>query len=110
MQITSIKAWAPILVAIISLAGTVIVAYSQTYKAETSSLQTIIDQINDKVIPKLQDTIDRLSIELASIRERVARLEGRVEARAMRPEPKPMAYELPKIGLEGQQRLMGVIK
>jgi len=63
-----IKAWAPIITAIIALVGTIAVAYFQSNSAKGSDLKEIVKHTNNVVLPKLEDTI-------VSLRERVAKLE-----------------------------------
>lgn len=92
---TKIKAWTPIIVALIALIGSVWGAYYQAGRSDTydAAVRALVDQLNETIIPHIQESI-------ADIRERLAVIEAgccrrTVEAAKDRP-PAPRAYGLLK--------------
>ena len=63
-KIEHIKAWAPIITAIIALIGMVVVAL---ISASSSKVNGVIDRLDQKLIPKLEEKIDKLEIKLAEL-------------------------------------------
>ena len=101
-RITStMKLRTAVITSMISLLGTLVVIYLQQYSAKESSVQVVVDQINDKILPRLQDVLHELTQENKDLISRVARLEGIEEGRSkhatvsepkpprVKPEPKP---------------------
>lgn len=68
---TRLKAWTPIIVALLALIGCVWSAYYQSGKSDTydSTVRALVDQLNDNIIPHIQES-------LADIRERLAVIEA----------------------------------
>ena len=127
-----VKAWMPLITALISLAGVITVAILQFGAARESSVKTIVEQLNDKVIPNLQqgfndlsDTNNKIVDKVSEQQARIARLEGILEillrdkygARRKPPELKPLLtkpapldktdekkekIEIPKINIQQQ--------
>jgi hypothetical protein len=59
-----IKAWAPIVTAVIALIGTVVVAL---ISAPSSRVDSVVNRLDEKVIPKLEEKIDKLEVQLAEL-------------------------------------------
>lgn len=66
-----IKAWTPIIVALLALIGCVWSAYYQSGRTDQSdaAVRALVDQLNDRIIPQMQEAI-------AEIRERLAVIEA----------------------------------
>lgn len=66
-----LKAWTPIIVALLALIGCVWSAYYQSGKSDTydASVKALVDQLNNNIIPHIQES-------LADIRERLAVIEA----------------------------------
>ena len=105
-KIARIKVWTPFLTAIVSLAGVIIVAILQFGTAKESSVTAVIDQtkvvveqINEKVIPRLQSLVDSLAKDNTSLRERIAKMEGQLEEIRYRRNPRirPKPDEEPEL-------------
>jgi len=90
-----IKALMPLFTALVSLAGVITVAILQFGTARESSVTAVIEQtnvvveqINEKVIPRLQSLVDSLTKENVELRERIAKLEGKLEEIQRRRNPR----------------------
>lgn len=66
-----IKAWSPIIVALIALVGCVWSAYYQSGKSDhhDAAVRALVEQLNDSIIPRVQES-------LSEIRERLAIIEA----------------------------------
>ena len=117
-----IKAWAPIATAIIALVGTLIVAWMS---APSSKVNSMIERLDKKLIPKLEEKIEKLEIKTAELEvyrkvfeKEIDRLQskpaatGPVEPIAVKITaakaiaPKKEKVELPRIQME--QRVLDV--
>lgn len=67
-----IKTWTPIIVALLSILGTIFVAILQSGSASKGEVTALVEQINDKTIPYLQNRLD-------DIADRLSRIEGKIE-------------------------------
>jgi Txe/YoeB family toxin of Txe-Axe toxin-antitoxin module len=54
----------------------------QSTSAKEDSVKTLVTQMNDRVIPGIQDVLDTLSQDHYKLCERVAKLEGKEEGKA----------------------------
>lgn len=68
---TRLKAWTPIIVALLALIGCVWSAYYQSGKSDTydAAVKALVDKLNNNIIPHIQES-------LADIRERLAVIEA----------------------------------
>jgi hypothetical protein len=117
-----IKAWAPIITAVIALAGTVIVAWMS---APSSKVNSMIERLDQKLIPKLEETIDELKVKVAKLEvyrevfekeidklKSTAKTVGPPESIAAKVSaanakvPKEAKFELPRVQME--QRVLDV--
>lgn len=120
---TMLKDLTPVLLGLISLIGTVVVAYlqfdtsdrvdagaakaEQATKATEAKIEVIVEQINTNVIPTMQSTIKELVKENMSLRERIVRLETKLDMAQERSlihrimnkdaEPKKIKTSIPKL-------------
>lgn len=84
-----LKALTPIIASLLAFLGMVFVALIQTSGATKSDVNTIVKVMNENVIPAIQKTLDSVDSkldkecldrveEIALLRERLARLEGKL--------------------------------
>ena len=72
--------------AILSAVAMVMSTWVLATGAKESSVKSVVNQINNNVIPRLQDLLDDAIKENAELRERVAKLEGLIEGLKVRKE------------------------
>lgn len=78
-----IKVFMPLLLAFLSLVGTILVAVIQTRSANKddvkASSDSVVKQLNDKTIPYLQSQFDKLDSKFDDLNVRISRLEGKLD-------------------------------
>ena len=77
------KVWGMIITAALAAYSTIFVSLINSSGAKESSVKTLVVQINEKIIPQLQDLntkqdeeINKLKDKNADLRERLAKIEG----------------------------------
>jgi hypothetical protein len=76
------KFWSLVISGILGTYATVMSTVIQSTSAKEDSVKTLVTQMNDRVIPGIQDVLDTLSQDHYRLCERVAKIEGREEAKA----------------------------
>lgn len=61
--------------------ATIVSTWIQTTGAKESSIKVLVSQINEQIIPHMQELVDELIKENTLLRERVAKMEGIMEAK-----------------------------
>jgi len=92
-KITLLKVIGQIVVALLGLAGTAIGLWSSAKSDENgATLKVTVEKMSTDIIPAMRELIDDLRKDdktmvgtIADVRERVAKVEGRMEARRHRP-------------------------
>lgn len=74
-----IKLLMPLIIAIISLAGTIFVAIMQTTNASSAQVDGIVQEINTVILPAIQTRLDTQEDELDKLREEAAYWRGAVQ-------------------------------
>jgi DNA polymerase sigma len=74
-KIELLKILVPILVAALTVFGSLVGIYVQGSRSATK-IEYIVSQINDAIIPRLEKALDTLSLESKELRERIAVLEA----------------------------------
>lgn len=78
-KIAKVKMWATVITSLLSFAGMVIVAILQQFTADADSMDMLIKQLNDQVIPSLEEVVDKHTEELTKLRDRIVALETRLK-------------------------------
>lgn len=87
MTLKKLRSWTPkeyaqIIAALLALSGVIFVSVRQSYSASSSELKYMVKQMNEDVIPRIEDQLDKIETRLDEMLERVAKLEAKGEQRA----------------------------